>query len=43
MEIEYCVKNGAAEIDVVIDRSLVLTGQWELLYSELKKMKVRTN
>ncbi|KAL0266451.1 UNVERIFIED_CONTAM: hypothetical protein PYX00_008984 [Menopon gallinae] len=39
MEIEHAVENGANEIDVVIDRSLVLTGKWEVLYEELQEMK----
>ncbi|KAF5273646.1 hypothetical protein FQR65_LT04646 [Abscondita terminalis] len=38
-EIQYAVQMGASEIDIVIDRSLVLTGQWELLYQELQQMK----
>ncbi|XP_022914275.1 deoxyribose-phosphate aldolase [Onthophagus taurus] len=38
-EIKYAVGEGATEIDIVIDRSLVLTGQWELLYKELKAMR----
>ncbi|KAK4879226.1 hypothetical protein RN001_007372 [Aquatica leii] len=39
MEIQYAVEMGAKEIDIVIDRSLVLTGQWETLYKELQQMK----
>ncbi|XP_049865958.1 deoxyribose-phosphate aldolase [Pectinophora gossypiella] len=38
-EIEYCVKNGANEIDVVLDRSLVLTGQWNVLFDEVLQMR----
>lgn len=38
-EIRFAVSKGAAEIDIVIDRSLVLTGQWELLYQEIQQMK----
>lgn len=38
-EIRYAVEQGAMEIDIVIDRSLVLTGQWEKLYQELQQMK----
>ena len=30
---------GATEIDVVIDRSLVLTGKWDTLYQELIQMR----
>lgn len=38
-EIKWAVKQGAKEIDIVIDRSLVLTGQWERLYNEIKEMR----
>ncbi|RZB62202.1 deoxyribose-phosphate aldolase [Asbolus verrucosus] len=38
-EIRYAVEKGATEIDIVIDRSLVLTGNWELLYQEIQQMK----
>jgi deoxyribose-phosphate aldolase len=38
-EIRMAVANGATEIDVVIDRSLVLTHQWEKLYQEIQQMK----
>lgn len=38
-EIRYAVDNGATEIDVVIDRSLVLSGQWKRLYDELWHMR----
>lgn len=38
-EIKYAVQNGATEIDIVLDRSLVITGQWELLYQEIQQMK----
>ncbi|CAG9833800.1 unnamed protein product [Diabrotica balteata] len=38
-EIKYAVKNGAKEIDIVIDRSLVLTGKWQELYQEIQVMK----
>ncbi|CAK1553585.1 unnamed protein product [Leptosia nina] len=38
-EIEYAVSEGANEIDVVLDRSLVLTGQWEKLFEEVSEMK----
>lgn len=39
-EIRHSVLQGATEIDVVINRSLVLNGQWDLLYQELQQMKV---
>ncbi|GLV37806.1 Deoxyribose-phosphate aldolase [Carabus blaptoides fortunei] len=38
-EIKYAVEMGATEIDIVIDRSLVLTAQWEKLYQEIQQMK----
>lgn len=38
-EIQFAVSNGATEIDVVLDRSLVLTGQWDTLYNEVREMK----
>lgn len=38
-EIKYAVEKGANEIDIVINRTLVLTGQWEELYREIQQMK----
>lgn len=38
-EIEYCVRDGAKEIDIVISRDLVLGGHWEDLYEQVKAMK----
>lgn len=38
-EILTAIDDGATEIDVVIDRSLVLTGQWEKLYNEIFQMR----
>lgn len=38
-EIKFAVAQGATEIDIVINRSLVLTGQWEELYREIQQMK----
>lgn len=38
-EITYAIDQGATEIDIVIDRSLVLTAQWEKLYEEVKAMR----
>lgn len=35
-EIELSVNAGAAEIDIVISRRHVLTGQWQTLYDEVK-------
>lgn len=31
---------GATEIDVVLDRSLVLCGDWDTLYREVKQMRL---
>lgn len=38
-EIERAVELGATEIDIVITRPLVLGGQWEELYDEVKAMR----
>lgn len=38
-EITYAIDNGATEIDIVIDRSLVLTHQWQKLYEEVAEMR----
>lgn len=38
-EIRFAVEKGATEIDIVIDRSLALTGQWEKMYHEIKAMR----
>ncbi|KAL0602746.1 Deoxyribose-phosphate aldolase [Plecturocebus cupreus] len=38
-EIRLAVEDGATEIDVVINRSLVLTGQWEALYDEIRRCR----
>jgi len=35
-EIEQAIESGAAEIDVVINRTHVLTGNWQALYDEIK-------
>jgi deoxyribose-phosphate aldolase len=34
-EIQYAVREGAAEIDIVITRHQVLTGNWQSLYDEI--------
>src|ERR1700751_1389877 len=34
-EIRYAVREGAAEIDIVISRQYVLTGNWHALYDEI--------
>ena len=39
LEIEFATKAGASEIDIVLDRSLVLTGQWDKLYDEIVAMR----
>ncbi len=38
-EIEQAVETGAREIDVVISRNHVLTGDWRALYDELKQFR----
>ncbi|KAJ0179962.1 hypothetical protein K1T71_004553 [Dendrolimus kikuchii] len=38
-EIKFAISQGANEIDVVLDRSLVLMGKWDQLYLEVKEMK----
>ena len=38
-EIEASVKAGAREIDIVISRAHVLTGNWEALYDEVKAFR----
>ncbi|CAH1402411.1 unnamed protein product [Nezara viridula] len=38
-EVSFCVQNGASEVDIVIDRSLVLSGRWGELHEEVHKMK----
>jgi deoxyribose-phosphate aldolase len=38
-EIRYAVDQGAAEIDMVITRELVLTGRWEELFDEVAASK----
>jgi deoxyribose-phosphate aldolase len=38
-EIEQAIEAGAAEVDVVINRTLALTGNWEALYEELRKFR----
>jgi len=38
-EIEQAIESGAHEIDVVISRSHVLTGDWKSLYAEIKQFR----
>ncbi|ALU88038.1 2-deoxyribose-5-phosphate aldolase protein [Herbaspirillum rubrisubalbicans M1] len=38
-EIEASVRDGAAEIDIVITREHVLTGNWEALYGEMRDFR----
>ena len=38
-EIEASVRDGAAEIDIVITREHVLTGNWQALYSEMQDFR----
>lgn len=39
-EIQLAVEDGAKEIDIVINRTLVLTGQWEGEHLHSPKIKV---
>lgn len=39
IEIRFAIDAGATEIDIVLDRNLVLTGQWSRLYEELVQMR----
>lgn len=38
-EIKAAVRAGAAEIDIVISRDLVIRGEWKKLYDEVKQMR----
>jgi deoxyribose-phosphate aldolase len=38
-EIEQAIEAGAKEIDIVINRTYVLTGDWETLYDEIKQCR----
>ncbi|MGN6765519.1 MAG: deoxyribose-phosphate aldolase [Rhizobiaceae bacterium] len=38
-EIRYAVGEGAAEIDIVVTRAHVLTGNWQALYDEVRQMR----
>eukprot|EP01106_Pelomyxa_sp_JSP_P017537 TRINITY_DN724_c0_g1_i3.p2 TRINITY_DN724_c0_g1~~TRINITY_DN724_c0_g1_i3.p2 ORF type:complete len:210 (+),score=62.74 TRINITY_DN724_c0_g1_i3:135-764(+) len=38
-EIKQAVADGAAEIDIVINRHYALTGQWKLMYDEVRQMR----
>jgi len=39
LEIQHCISEGANEIDIVINRTLVHQGQWQELYDELVAMR----
>lgn len=39
-EIELAIRAGATEIDIVLDRALVLTGRWSQLHAELSAMRL---
>lgn len=39
-EIRYAIEQGATEIDIVIDRSLVMRAEWQKLYDEIVEMRV---
>ncbi|KAK6641830.1 hypothetical protein RUM44_013548 [Polyplax serrata] len=38
-EVMYSINKGATEIDIVIKRNLVLTGNWEQLYNDIQNVK----
>ncbi|XP_066446821.1 deoxyribose-phosphate aldolase [Eleutherodactylus coqui] len=38
-EVRMAVEDGASEIDIVINRTLVLTGRWEELYEEIRMFR----
>ncbi|XP_029018234.1 deoxyribose-phosphate aldolase isoform X1 [Betta splendens] len=38
-EVRMAVADGATEIDVVINRTLALTGKWEAMYDELRQFR----
>lgn len=38
-EVRLAVADGASEIDIVINRTLALTGQWEALYDEIRQFR----
>ena len=37
-EIKAAIRDGATEIDVVINRDKVLTGKWKALYEDIKQL-----
>ena len=39
-EVELAVEAGATEIDIVINRTLVLEGRWEELYEEVEDFQI---
>uniref|UniRef100_A0A9J7YSE6 deoxyribose-phosphate aldolase n=1 Tax=Cyprinus carpio carpio TaxID=630221 RepID=A0A9J7YSE6_CYPCA len=38
-EVQMAVEDGAKEIDIVINRTLALTGQWAALYDEIRQFR----
>lgn len=38
-EVEYAIANGAAEIDIVIDRGLAIQGNFQKLYHDLRAVR----
>jgi len=38
-EVEFAISNGAAEIDIVIDRGLANSGNFERLYNDVRAIK----
>lgn len=39
LEIQSVVSNGATEVDIVLDRSLVLMGKWSDVFNQVQLMK----
>ena len=40
MEIKDAVSKGAKEIDIVLSRAQVLSGDWEAIYNEVKAARI---
>ncbi|KAJ3612247.1 hypothetical protein NHX12_020523 [Muraenolepis orangiensis] len=38
-EVRAAVADGASEVDIVINRTLALTGQWEAMYDEIRQFR----
>lgn len=42
-EVEYAISHGASEIDIVIDRGIVIDGDFQKLYNDLRAIKCICN